>query len=95
MNAVEHGNGGDESLPVLVAVERRADAVSVRITDRGGGRTIPITETPDIEAKLRGEQTSRGWGLFLIQNLVDAVHESSDATTHTVELVLRTDGGDS
>jgi serine phosphatase RsbU (regulator of sigma subunit)/anti-sigma regulatory factor (Ser/Thr protein kinase) len=95
MNAVEHGNGGDESLPVLVAVERRADAVSVRITDRGGGRTIPITETPDIEAKLRGEQTSRGWGLFLIQNLVDAVHESSDAKTHTVELVLRTDGGDS
>ncbi len=55
---------------------------------------IPITETPDIDAKLRGDQTPRGWGLFLIQNLVDAVRESSDDSRHTVELVLRTDGGE-
>ena len=93
MNAVEHGNGGDESLPVDVAVERRPGELVVSVTDRGGGRSIPITETPDIEAKLRGEQTPRGWGLFLIQNLVDHVRERSDAETHTVELVLRT-GGD-
>jgi len=65
----------------------------VAITDRGGGRTIPINETPDIEAKLRGDQSPRGWGLFLIQSLVDTVRESSDESRHTVELVLRTDGG--
>ncbi|HEX2142174.1 MAG TPA: SpoIIE family protein phosphatase [Candidatus Limnocylindria bacterium] len=94
MNAVEHGNRGDESLAVLVEVTPAPGEVIVRITDHGGGRAIPITETPDIDAKLRGEQTTRGWGLFLIQNLVDAVRESSDDTTHTVELVLRTDGGD-
>lgn len=94
MNAVEHGNRGDESLPVEVRVERRPGEVVVAITDRGGGGTIPITETPDIEAKLRGDQTPRGWGLFLIQSLVDAVRESSDGSRHTVELVLRTDGGD-
>jgi len=94
MNAVEHGNGGDEALPVEVRVEQRADELVVAITDRGGGRTIPITETPDIEAKLRGDQTPRGWGLFLIQSLVDAVRESSDESRHTVELVLRTDGGE-
>ncbi len=93
MNAVEHGNAGDESLPVEVRVEARSGELLVGITDRGGGRTIPITETPDIEAKLRGEQTPRGWGLFLIQSLVDAVRESSDGSRHTVELVLRTDGG--
>jgi serine phosphatase RsbU (regulator of sigma subunit)/anti-sigma regulatory factor (Ser/Thr protein kinase) len=94
MNAVEHGNRGDASLAVLVEVAPGPREVIVRITDHGGGRAIPITETPDIDAKLRGEQTTRGWGLFLIQNLVDAVRESSDDTTHTVELVLRTDGGD-
>lgn len=94
MNAVEHGNAGDESLPVVVRVERRADEVMVAITDRGGDRTIPITETPDLGAKLRGEQTPRGWGLFLIQSLVDAVRESSDGSRHTVELVLRTKRGD-
>jgi anti-sigma regulatory factor (Ser/Thr protein kinase) len=91
MNAVEHGNHADESLPVEVRVERRPDELVVAITDRGGSHTIPITETPDLEAKLRGEQTPRGWGLFLIQSLVDAVHESSDGVRHTVELVLRTE----
>lgn len=93
MNAVEHGNRGDETLPVEVRVEQRSDELVVAITDHGGGRTIQITETPDIEAKLRGDQTPRGWGLFLIQSLVDAVRESSDESRHTVELVLRTDGG--
>jgi len=93
MNAVEHGNRGDETLSVEVRVERRADELVVAITDRGGGRTIPINETPDIEAKLRGDQSPRGWGLFLIQSLVDTVRESSDESRHTVELVLRTDGG--
>lgn len=92
MNAVEHGNRGDESLPVDVTVEQGPTELVVSVTDRGGGRSIPITETPDIEAKLRGEQTPRGWGLFLIQNLVDHVRERSDSETHTVELVLRTAG---
>jgi anti-sigma regulatory factor (Ser/Thr protein kinase) len=93
MNAVEHGNRGDEALPVDVRVEQREGELAVAITDRGGGGAIPITETPDIDAKLRGEQTPRGWGLFLIQSLVDAVREWTDAPRHTVELVLRTDGG--
>lgn len=91
MNAVEHGNRGDESLEVEIAVEERPGELLVRVADHGGGRSIPITETPDIEAKLRGEQTPRGWGLFLIQSLVDAVRESSDESRHVVELVLRTD----
>ncbi|HSK94957.1 MAG TPA: SpoIIE family protein phosphatase [Candidatus Angelobacter sp.] len=94
MNAAEHGNRGDESLPVVVSVERRREELVVSVVDRGGGRSIPITETPDIEAKLRGEQTPRGWGLFLIQSLVDHVREHSDTETHTVELVLRTERGD-
>jgi serine phosphatase RsbU (regulator of sigma subunit)/anti-sigma regulatory factor (Ser/Thr protein kinase) len=94
MNAVEHGNGGDESLPVEVRVERQPTELVVAITDCGGHQTIPITETPDIAAKLRGDQAPRGWGLFLIQSLVDAVRESSEESRHTVELVLHTDAGE-
>jgi len=36
-----------------------------------------------------------GWGLFLIRNMVDEMHVSGDEHHHTVELVLRTDGGGS
>ena len=60
----------------------------VRITDHGGDRPIPETTAPDIDAKLAGLQSPRGWGLFLIRNMVDELHTSSDDLHHTVELVM-------
>jgi anti-sigma regulatory factor (Ser/Thr protein kinase) len=55
---------------------------------------IPEPEKPDIEAKLAELQTPRGWGLFLMKNLVDDMHISSDDRYNTIELVmsLREDG---
>ena len=50
-------------------------------------------EAPDIERKLAGDQKPRGWGLFLIKNMVDDVRISSDGSHHTVELVMRLEGG--
>jgi serine phosphatase RsbU (regulator of sigma subunit)/anti-sigma regulatory factor (Ser/Thr protein kinase) len=87
MNAMEHGNRYDPDKPVRIQVCQADGAVSVRITDQGG---TPLVEaqTPDLRAKLAGEQTPRGWGLFLIKNLVDDMHVSSDDTHHTVELVM-------
>ncbi len=64
------------------------DELRVYITDQGGARPIPEAETPDIEAKLEGLQKPRGWGLFLIRNMVDGMEISGDETHHTIELVL-------
>ena len=33
-----------------------------------------------------GEQRPRGWGLFLIRNMVDAMDVTTEATRHTVWL---------
>ena len=49
---------------------------------------------PDLEAKLKGPQSPRGWGLFLIQNLVDEMHITSDAVHPTIELVIYLNGED-
>lgn len=87
MNAIEHGNRNDQVLPVLVRVIRRAGDLVVEITDRGGS-PIPITESPDIDLKLSGEQSPRGWGLFLIQSLVDAMHVTTHEGGQTVHLVM-------
>jgi anti-sigma regulatory factor (Ser/Thr protein kinase) len=65
----------------------------VRITDHGGALAIPEPQIPDLEAKLAGLQSPRGWGLFLIENMVDEMHVSSDANHHTVDLVLHLKGG--
>ena len=94
MNAMEHGNRYQPDLPVSIRIQVSERTVTVQITDHGGGQPIPEPETPDLEAKLAGLQAKRGWGLFLIQNLVDEVHTTSDETHHTIELVLYLEGGE-
>ncbi len=93
MNAIEHGNQARAELPVRLEVSTRDGQVVVRITDLGGGRDIPAATTPDLEAKLAGLQKPRGWGLFLIKNMVDDVRVTSDERHHTVELVMQLGGG--
>jgi serine phosphatase RsbU (regulator of sigma subunit)/anti-sigma regulatory factor (Ser/Thr protein kinase) len=92
MNAIEHGNKNRAELPVAVRVLTSDDALSVWITDEGGSQEIPQAETPDLEAKLTGEQSPRGWGLFLIKNMVDDMNVHSDEKHHTIELVLHLKG---
>src|SRR5436190_1635030 len=97
MNAMEHGNHYLPDKPVSIKVLASQAALSVRITDHGGTHTLPPDtgiETPDIEAKLAEIQTPRGWGLFLIKNMVDEMNISSDASHHTVELIMYLKGED-
>ena len=88
MNAMEHGNGYREDQPVTVRVLTEADLIRVQIVDLGGAPSDRETEVPDLEAKLAGLQRPRGWGLFLIKNMVDEARESSDGDLHTLELVM-------
>ncbi len=95
MNAMEHGNGYRAEVPVKIRVLSSEADLSVRITDQGGSPVPdPDKEAPDLEAKLEGLQTPRGWGLFLIKNMVDEMHVTSDESHHTIELVMHLEGGD-
>jgi hypothetical protein len=49
---------------------------------------------PDLETKLESMQTPRGWGLFLIQNMVDEIRVSANPDHHTIELVMHLGGGE-
>lgn len=88
MNAMEHGNDYKPDLLVEVKVLASDNAVSVQITDQGGNEPIPEGESPDLQAKLEGLQKPRGWGLFLIKNLVDELRLTSDELHHTAELIM-------
>jgi serine phosphatase RsbU (regulator of sigma subunit)/anti-sigma regulatory factor (Ser/Thr protein kinase) len=88
MNAMEHGNQFRPELPVVIEILIKETALAVRITDQGGNQPIPEPETPDLAAKLAGLQSPRGWGLFLIKNMVDEMHVTGDEHHHTIELVL-------
>jgi serine/threonine-protein kinase RsbW len=92
LNAMEHGNHYRAELPVLIEVSASDTQLSAKITDEGSGPPAFHAETPDLEAKLKGMQTPRGWGLFLIKNMVDGMEVTGDEHHHTVELLLNLDG---
>lgn len=94
MNAMEHGNEYDPEKPVYIEVSASDGELSIKITDGGSGPPIPEAETPDIEAKLANRQTPRGWGLFLIESMVDELRVSGGEGRHTIELVFRLGEGE-
>ena len=93
MNAMEHGNEYRPDRPVSIRVLRSADCLRVQVTDRGDAGELADAEEPDMEAKLEGRQKPRGWGLFLIEKMVDEARVTSEGGGRTVELVLRLEGG--
>jgi serine phosphatase RsbU (regulator of sigma subunit)/CHASE1-domain containing sensor protein/anti-sigma regulatory factor (Ser/Thr protein kinase) len=95
MNAMEHGNRYDPEVPVKIRLLSSEADLLVRITNQGGSPVRnPDKEVPDLEAKLAGTQARRGWGLFLIRNMVDDVRVSGSPDHHTIELVMHLEGGE-
>jgi anti-sigma regulatory factor (Ser/Thr protein kinase) len=92
MNAIEHGNHNDPRIPVGITASVENQDLVVRITDEGGSDILSHRESPDLEAKLEGRQNPRGWGLFLIESMVDEMDVTSDGTTRTVELIFHLKG---
>ena len=94
LNAIEHGNQSREELPVddRRARSRTASSSSASRT-RASAAPPAKPRRPDLEAKLAGLQKPRGWGLFLIKNMVDDIRVSDADGRHTVELVLNLEGG--
>jgi anti-sigma regulatory factor (Ser/Thr protein kinase) len=94
MNAMEHGNRYDPEVPVRIQVWLLKERLLVRIIDRGSGPLSSLpAKGPDLEAKLEHAQTPRGWGVFLIERMVDEVRVSGNPDHHTVELIMRLEAG--
>jgi anti-sigma regulatory factor (Ser/Thr protein kinase) len=92
LNAIEHGNQYRADLPVTVRVLASDGAVRIEVSDAGQGEITPRA-APDLAAKLAGEQSPRGWGLFLMQKLVDRLQVTSGAGRHTVEMTMNLERG--
>ena len=72
INAIEHGNRLDETLPIGVMLSMDSETLEVKVSDTGQGAHGPV-EAPDIDKKMHEEQSPRGMGMFLIQSLMDEV----------------------
>ncbi len=75
-NAIEHGNKEDANVKVGVRFLVLKDKLAIQVIDQGEGLPADRINAakPSIESKLaQGEESPRGLGIYLIQQLVDAV----------------------
>jgi len=90
LNAIEHGNKMDASMKVGIVLKPEEMKLQVTVQDEGNG--IGQVKTPRIEDKIEGRSDSRGWGIFLIRNLVDEVKfESTSEGGNLVRMTVCTD----
>ena len=83
INAFEHSNSNTGNVEIHFVIE--GDTLLITVTDKGKGFDKSKVKTPKIEEKISSD-FKRGWGLQLIQELMDTVkYESSeDGTTVTM-----------
>lgn len=71
INAMEHSDSPDRKIYLRFSVFD--DRMEIRVRDRGHGFDIRCVEKPDLRRKLETGSRKRGWGLMLINNLMDDV----------------------
>ena len=71
INAIEHGNKGQEKQKVFLLMKADPEKLEVSVTDSGRLSETPKVGRPSIEEKIKPGVEKRGWGMFLIKNLVD------------------------
>jgi serine/threonine-protein kinase RsbW len=71
LNAIEHGNQLDRSTRVGITLTVEESKLQVSVKDEGKG--VADIPTPSIENKIACKEKPRGWGIFLIKQLVNEV----------------------
>lgn len=90
INAMEHGNGYISGKPVTVIMQKMPEALQVDVQDRGpGGWSVILNgQPPSLEDRLESKCTTRGWGFYFMQNLVDKVELLSGTQHKTIRLMI-------
>lgn len=87
LNAIEHGNKMDATTKVGISFTIEPSQLRVAVQDLGTG--IGQISPPSIERTIAGKYTPRGWGIFLIKNLVDEVEfETKPGSGNVVRMVI-------
>ena len=85
INAFEHSHADERRVDITFRVfgEGSPERLEIRVHDEGIGFSPADVEVPKIEDKLRGDR-KRGWGLRIIQGLMDEVRIQSGTKGTTV-----------
>jgi serine/threonine-protein kinase RsbW len=89
LNAMEHGNKGHIEARVVVTLNFKDDTLSISIKDEGKG--IPeLPQEPDIEKKVYNLEPPKGFGIYLIKELMDQVEFNQIMQDgHIVRMIMK------
>ena len=91
MNAIEHGNQSAAGTRVGIRLTVGAGRLQVAVQDQGLRPGIAPPPAPDMESRIEGRTDARGWGVFLIENLMDEVSFESNAEGNVVNMIIYLD----
>ncbi len=91
LNAMEHGNEMNTTTKVGISLSLNGTKMKVSVEDKGSGIRKKVNE-PNIDNKMNGTETPRGWGVFLIKRLVDdAKFESKEDGGNVTTMIIYLD----
>lgn len=90
INAFEHSHAGDNQVRITFAVIGAGvpEKLEIRVQDSGVGFSRSAVAAPKIAEKLKSNR-KRGWGLSIIEGLMDEVEIASGADGTTVVMRKR------
>lgn len=71
LNSFEHAKSKDKNVYITFRLED--DQLLIILRDHGGGFDLDKLEEPKIENKLKPGARKRGWGLTLMESMMDSV----------------------
>ncbi len=81
-NAIEHGNQLNVEIKVLVILTIQEKSLALNVVDQGHK---PI---PSVPPNREDRDDNRGWGMFLIQSLVDEVEVVAEPGRNEMRMVI-------
>lgn len=86
LNAFEHSNSKERSVEIKFVADD--DILTIKIHDSGTGFDSGEVETPIIENKIKSDY-KRGWGMQLMEQLMDSVEVQNDENGCTIIMKKR------
>jgi len=87
INAFEHAQSPEGK--VFIKFIPEPDQLKIILHDNGIGFDPKSITKPDISGKLKPGTSKRGWGIHLMEKLMDKMEIDSDATGTTITLIKK------
>jgi serine/threonine-protein kinase RsbW len=81
-NAIEHGNQHNLEVKVLIVLTIQEKSLALNVVDQGC-RPIPV-----LPIEREPKSNNRGWGMFLIKNLMDEVEVVAQPGRNEIKMVI-------